>query len=73
MKKITGSLTNVTRMKPSINGNSRYWAMVGTHYVQTAPDSGIAYCLPNYENKVVTAEIVEFYGKQTIVNIDRKG
>lgn len=62
----TGKLKIQQRMKNSINGNPRYMLTVGDTVMYTAPDSMLAYSLPNFDNKQVSVNAGMYRGKLTI-------
>lgn len=75
---ITGRLQILDRLPQSRNGNPRYTLLIsegrgGGQQVtcRTAPDSSLAYKLPNYDGKQVRARIGWHYGKVTLAGIEK--
>ena len=62
----TGTLQILQRLPRSINGNSRYLAMVDGYVFRTSVDSSWAGYLPNYDGKRVEVELGSHYGKLTL-------
>jgi len=64
-----GLLQIIKREPSSFNGNPRYCVTINNITCYTAPDSSIAYTLPNYNKRQVEAIIGPYYGKPTIKSI----
>jgi hypothetical protein len=70
----TGVLTIIERDKNNgTNGNPRYVCTLDGYTCRTAIDSALAYSLPNYDGKMVTAMIGTHYGTVTIENVREAG
>ena len=65
-----GKLEIVRRENNSVNGNPRYLCRIDGWTCYTAPDSSLAYALPNYEGKTVIATIGTYYGRPTINTLE---
>lgn len=75
MKKHTGTLKLLNRMKSSINGNPRYSGIIQDENGDliefcTKPDCSIGYKITNYLDKQVRIEIGPYRGKDSLVDID---
>jgi hypothetical protein len=73
MKNITrhyGKLEIIRRENNSVNGNPRYYLHIGGVHCYTAPDSSLAYELPNYAGKQVTATVGTYYRRATLNSIE---
>lgn len=69
MKNITrhfGKLEIIKRLPSSRNGNPRYLLRVDGWTCRTAPDTQLAYSLPNLDGKQVEALIGTHYGNATL-------
>jgi hypothetical protein len=64
-----GTLEIIERLPNSYYGNPRYLATVGGFSFRTAPDSSMAYSLPNYRGKRVEVLLGSYYGKTTLHSI----
>jgi hypothetical protein len=72
MKNITrhqGKLEIVERLPSSINGNPRYLLRVDGWTCRTPVDSGLGYCITNYNGKDVEATIGSHYGVATLATV----
>ena len=72
MKNITrhqGKLEIVKRLPNSINGNPRYLLRVDGWTCRTPVDSGLGYCITNYNGKDVEATIGTHYGVSTLATV----
>lgn len=64
-----GKLKIIQRLPSSFNGNPRYLLSIGDTVCRTAPDSPLAYSVTNYDGKMVSAEIGNYYGHPTLKGI----
>lgn len=72
MKNVTrhhGKLEIIQRLPRSLNGNPRYLLRVDGWTCRTAPDSGLAYAITNFDGKIVTATIGTYRGNATISDV----
>ena len=67
----TGKLRVLSRLPSSRNGNPRYLLDIGGTVCRTAPDSGLAYSITNYEGDQVRAKIGTYRGHLTVHNVER--
>jgi hypothetical protein len=67
----TGTLEFIDRLPSSVNGNPRYLVRLDGWTCRTAPDSAVAYFIPNHFGKKVTANIGTYYGYATIKNVKK--
>lgn len=58
----TGKLEIIKRLPSSVNGNPRYLLRVDGWTCCTPVDSQIAYHVPNWDGRIVAAEIGTFRG-----------
>ena len=65
-----GVLHVLKRLPSSTNGNPRYMLRIDNVVFVTAPDSGLAYRIPNFDGKNVKAELGMHYGKLTVDSIE---
>ena len=65
----TGKLEIIRREPSSRNGNPRYLCRVDGWTCYTAPDSSLAYALPNHDGKRVVATIGTHYGRMTLDSV----
>ena len=65
-----GVLRVLKRLPSSTNGNPRYMLRIDSVMFVTAPDSGLAYRITNFDGKSVKAELGMHYGKLTIDSIE---
>lgn len=80
IQEFTGRLTDISRLKSSINGNPRFQGRItracicnGTWFdiiFKTAPDSGLGYSFENFNNKVVKVTIGDHYNQNTLNSIE---
>jgi hypothetical protein len=68
-REVRGGLKVLGRLPSSINGNPRYSLNVGGLDCCTAPDSGLAYSITNYDGKEVIAMVSPHYGRMTIRSV----
>lgn len=76
MKNITshiGTLTVVSRLPSSRNGNPRYLLNVDGFTARTAVDSPHGYSVPNYDGRHVEATIGTHYGNATLDSVKLLG
>ncbi len=74
MKNITthaGTLTNLTRLPSSINGNPRYEFEVDGCSIRLAVDSSFGYEITNYNEKRVIVTAGTHYGRLTLNTIHK--
>ena len=64
-----GTLEYLDRLPSSHFGNPRYRAYCAGFSFVTAPDSSLAYALPNYVGKEVEIRLGTHYGKTTLDSI----
>lgn len=64
-----GTLRILDRLPSSKYGNPRYLLEVDGYVCRTAPDSSLAYSLPNHDGTRVSAIIGTHYGKRTIESV----
>ena len=67
----TGILELIKRLPSSTYGNPRYLVRLAGHECRTAPNSSLAYELPNWFNKKVTGTLGTHYGLTTLKNIQK--
>jgi hypothetical protein len=65
----TGTLTVVTRLKSSLNGNPRYLVMLDGYIASTKVDAMLGYGITNFDGKEVKAVIGTHYGTITIEKV----
>ena len=70
-----GILRLIKRENSSLNGNPRYLCFIDNgrghgFSFYTAPDSMLAYSVPNYFDKPVTITMGTYYGKPTLSTIN---
>lgn len=70
-KEHTGALRVLSRLPSSRNGNPRYLLDIGGTVCRTAPNSGLAYAITNYEGDTVRASIGIYRGHLTVHNVER--
>lgn len=70
VKTYEATLSHLTRLNSSVNGNPRFEARFDTKhgaiYAVTQVDSMLGYSIQNFERKPVTVSIGLHYGKHTI-------
>ena len=66
IKTITGTLTIVKRLKSSYYGNPRFLIAIDGVEYSTQPDASLGYSADNYTDKMVMAQVGEYYNKPTI-------
>lgn len=64
-----GKLEIIQRLPSSRNGNPRYLLRVDGWTCRTAPDSGLAYEITNFDGKIVKATIGTYRGNATIFDV----
>lgn len=67
----TGKLEILSRLPSSRNGNPRYLARIDGYTFRTAPDSSIAYSLPNWDGKIARCYLGTYRGLLTIDSIHK--
>ena len=69
---LTGKLENIERLPSSANGNPRYTFTVNNIACRTKPDTGVAYSLPNYDDKQVIITARNYYGYLSLITIKKE-
>jgi hypothetical protein len=70
ISRITGTVTDLKRLKSSYNGNPRYSFVLDGYTIKTPVDSSFGYSISNYENKVMGATIGTHYNVLCLNSIE---
>ncbi len=70
LETIKGTVTNITRLQSSNNGNPRFKVTIDGRIFSTKPDTMLGYSVENYYNKVVIALVGTHYKIPSVERIN---
>jgi len=71
MRTLSGIVTDIQRLKSSVNGNPRFQFVINGEIVVTAPDCQYGYEITNFTDKTLTCDVTIKRNKLTLINIHR--